>query len=160
MATLTKAQKRVKGKNFRNIATQSAYANSSLQLKGVVNVDNISDDNFALVKEILDASVKRQVKWQPKSLLNNIINLFSGKELTVIYTGSYDGMKIRIESFLKGKVAIKVTGGLTNRVLLETFIPFTPQSIHGTRVGTSRSVVLYNIYKSARYQVDGELIAS
>lgn len=160
MATLTQAQKRVKGKNSLNLATKSAYANTSLNLKGVVNVDNISDERFALLKEILDASVNRQVKWQAKGFISNVIGLLSGKEMTLTYSGTFNGMKIRVESFIKGKVSIKVTKGLTNKVLLETFIPFSPKSMHGTRIGTSRSVVLFNLYKSARYQVDGELLAS
>lgn len=127
---------------------------------GIVNIDNISDREYEMVQEILDNTIERKIYWKPQSFLSILKDLLSNKKVSINYNGSYRGMNIFISNDIKGRTTIKIAKGFTNKTILETFIPFKPETRMGQRTGTSRAYSLYNLFKTIRYQVDGELLAS
>lgn len=126
---------------------------------GKVNIDNITDNDYEAIKQIADATFSRRIKWNDQNIFNFVFNFISNKEPEYTYQARYKSLKIVINSNFCGKTTIKVTKGLTNQLIVDTFIPDKPMIRHGIRVGTTRSFMLYNLFKAVRYQVDGELIA-
>lgn len=159
MAAQVKVSNRSKF-NSKASKAQVGFTTSPLKSFGNVNIDNISDDEYEVIKEIATATINRQIQWKAQNFISIVTALMTKKPITLNYKARYNGLNITIRSDIKGKTSIKVTAGFTNKVLVDTFIPFKPVIRHGFRTGTARGMELYNLYKLARYQVDGELLAS
>lgn len=144
----------------QNFDSKYAYTSRPLKIKGCVNIDNISDKEYELLQELAEDSIRRQIEWKPQSFFSIVTALLAKKTPELIYSASHKGFNVTLTDSIKGKISIKITKGITKKTVLETFIPFKPEVSYGKRRGSARSVLLYNLYKSARYQVDGELLAS
>jgi len=160
MAAQVKLQSKANKTSSSFSKAQSRYVSNPVKSFGIVNVDNISDIEFELVNEIAEASISRQIQWESQSFIAMLASMMSKKEMKLVYKGRYNGLNVEVTSNIKGKTTVKVTKGFTKKVLVETFITSRPVVKYGRRIGTARSQVLYNLYKSARYQVDGDLLAS
>ncbi|MGD9580194.1 MAG: hypothetical protein AB7V50_02375 [Vampirovibrionia bacterium] len=136
------------------------FVTSPIKKFGIVNIDNISDDAYELIKSIAQDTFNRKIYWRPQNIFSIVSSILANKELAIVYTAKHKGLNITIKNDVQNKTYIKVTKGLTKKVILETFIPYKPVMRNGARVGTYRSMELYKIFKAVRYQVDGQLIAS
>ena len=146
--------------NSGNVNTKSNFATSPLRSYGNVNIDNITDDEYEVIQEIEADAKARKINWKAQSFVSMITTIMTNKQPAIKYAANHKGLQIEISSDIKGKTHLIVKKGLTRKVIVDTFITSKPIFKHGSRIGTSRSVTLYSIYKTARYQVDGELIAS
>lgn len=142
-------------KKFNNF-----FTTPSLSIYGKVNIDNISDNDYETIQKITEATFSRQIHWKPQSFMSIITQIVTKKQLEIQYSANFNGMNICLTSNIKGKTTIKVTKGLTKKVIVDTYILANPVLKFGMRAGTSRSLTLYKLFKAVRYQVDGELIAS
>lgn len=136
------------------------FVSSPLKNYGVVNIDNISDDAYELIKNIAQDTYSREINWRPQTFISIVTSLLSNKDLAITYTAHHKGLNITLKNDIKNKTHIRITKGLTKKVILDTFIPYKPTTRNGARIGTARSMELYKIFKAVRYQVDGQLIAS
>lgn len=141
-------------------SSSAAFATLPLSIYGKVNVDNIPDKHYEIIKGIADETLKRSIKWKPQSFISLLTQRFLKNDSALVYTGYYNGLNITLSNTTKGQTAIRITTGLTRKVFLDTFTPFKPEIRNGKRVGTLRAMLLYNLYKAIRYQVDGELLPS
>jgi hypothetical protein len=141
----------------------SKYANVSrpLPIKGVVNIDNISDREFEIVEEIAESTFAREINWRPQGFLSILSSiLIQNKVPELEYIADYKGHRLSLRTNAKGKTALTVTKKFSGKKVLETFIPFNPVVRFGVRTGTSRAMLLNRLMKTVRFQVEGELLAS
>ncbi len=132
----------------------------TMRLLDNVNVDNVDDKRYELIQQLAKDTIDRKVEWRPRDLVSMLVSLTTKTETILTYYADYKGMNITISDNFKGKIRIKATRCFTQKVVIDTFIPFKPFYKYGKRVGTSRSLTLLKLFKSVRYQVDGMVMAS
>lgn len=126
-----------------------------LPLKGIVNIDNISDREYEVIKKVVDVTVTKKISWKTAGLICSLKNIILKNNIVSTYKTYYEGLDIILNKFSTGKISIKASNRLTKRVVFDTFIPFKPELKLNKRVGTSRSMVLYKLFQAIRYQVEG-----
>lgn len=136
------------------------FVSNPLKDFGIVNIDNISDNAYDLIKYIAQDTYNRQINWKPQTFLSIVSSLLADNDLAITYTAQHKGFNITLKNDINNKTQITITKGLTKKVILDTFITYKPITKNGVRIGTARSMELYKIFKAVRYQVDGQLIAS
>ena len=144
----------------RNAYIRSSFVSSTLQSYGNVNIDNITDDEYEVIKEIEADAKNNKINWKSQSFVAILTTIMANKSPSIKYTANHKGMYIEIRNDDKGKIHIIVKNGFAKKVVVDTFIPFKPMVKYNKRLGSLRAETLYCIYRIARYQVDGELIAS
>lgn len=142
------------------VASGLSSPHRPLPLNGIVNIDNISDKEYELINDIADATVMRKINWKSNSIVSILTGFISKKDPEMVYNAVYKNMKINVRRNLKGKVNIKITTQVTKQTILETFIPYKPEVKLTGRSGTSRAMLLNNMFNVIRFQVDGQPIAS
>jgi hypothetical protein len=145
----------------RNVNLENIHTTRPVPVDGIVNIDTISDKEYDIVKEVIDASFEGRMKWKPLSLVSIVSTfLLENKMPDLQYKAVYNGYKISLSSNIRGKTRIKISTRFSNKTILETFCPFKPENQYGEKIGTSRSHLLYTLFKTVRYQIDGYLLAS
>ena len=159
MSTITKFKSLDSKVKYPSTNTHFSSMSNPLRSYGIVNIDNIEDEQYEIIHQLIKDTIDRQVKWRQADLVTMLVSLATKTETTICYFADYKGMNVTISNNFKGIVRIKITTRFTKKVVVDTFIPFKPSIQYGKKIGTSRSFKLYSLFQSVRYQVDGMSVA-
>ncbi|MEW5822564.1 MAG: hypothetical protein AB1782_20390 [Cyanobacteriota bacterium] len=123
-----------------------------LRLNGLVNIDNISDKEYEMIRLISEATYNNEIRWNAQNVFIQYIRTIITNKFESLYWGIYNDYVVTLTDNYSGKVSITVTKGFPKKTVLETFIPRKPQFINGRRVGSFRESYLFKLLMTIKFQ--------
>lgn len=123
--------------------------------KGIVNIDNITDEHYVLIEEIFSATLNEKIRWSDEGYIAKISNIILNQDPYVLFKGTYHKNKIELLNNYSGFLYIKIMKGFSKKILFETFIPSKPVFQFGKRIGSRREEYLYRLYTAVKFRVQG-----